>query len=145
MSDQDVRDALEFEEQQQVAAAKRPPVWLRLLASAAYGAWFAYMWIKADVHPIVLVGGLLLVLGLLVSLAVFYRTGVRDSMRQKVDPHASRSITWRYFAGLGFMILPALFNPFVEGHVIASCIAGVLIAAAVFWTLHTGALNRMPR
>ncbi|MGY0887075.1 hypothetical protein ACW675_06970 [Corynebacterium aurimucosum] len=145
MSDQDVRDALAFEEQQQVAAAKRPPIWLSLLAAVVYGAWFAYMWIKDDVHPLVLVGGLLLVLALLVSLAFFYRTGVRDSMRQKVDPHASRSVTWRYFAGLGFMILPALFNPFVEGHVIPSCIAGVLIAAAVFWTLHTGALDRMPR
>lgn len=145
MPNQNVLDALAFEEQQRLAAAKRPPVWLSLLAAAAYGAWFTYMWIKVDVHPLVLVGGLLLVLALLVSLAVFYRTGVRDSMRQKVDPHASRSITWRYFAGLGFMILPALFNPFVEGHVIPSCIAGVLIAAAVFWTLHTGALDRMPR
>lgn len=145
MSDQDVRDALAFEEQQQAAAAKRPPIWLSLIASAAYGAWFAYMWIKDDVHPLVLVGGLLLVLGLLVSLAFFYRTGVRDSMRQKVDPHASRNVTWRFYAGLGFMILPSLFNPFVEGHVVASCIAGVLCAAAVFWTLHTGALNRMPR
>ncbi|MBE7339664.1 MULTISPECIES: hypothetical protein [Corynebacterium] len=145
MSDQDVRDALAFEEQQQVAAAKRPPIWLSLLASAAYGAWFAYMWIKDYVHPLVLVGGLLLVLALLVSLAVFYRTGVRDSMRQKVDPHASRNVTWRFYAGLGFMFLPALFNPFVEGHVIASCIAGVLCSLSVFWTLHTGALNRMPR
>ncbi|KKO80351.1 hypothetical protein WU87_06205 [Corynebacterium minutissimum] len=145
MSNQDVRDALAFEEQQRLATAKRPPVWLSLLAAAAYGAWFAYMWIKDDVHPLVPVGGLLLLLALLVSLAVFYRTGVRDSMRQKVDPHASRSVTWRYFAGLGFMILPSLFNPFVEGHVIPSCIAGVLCALAVFWTLHTGALNRMPR
>ncbi|WP_412100898.1 hypothetical protein [Corynebacterium aurimucosum] len=145
MSNQDVRDALAFEEQQRLAAAKRPPVWLSLFAAAAYGAWFAYMWIKDDVHPLVLVGGLLLVLALLVSLAFFYRTGVRDSMRQKVDLHASRSVTWRYYAGLGFMILPALFNPFVEGHVIASCGAGVLCALAVFWTLHTGALNRMPR
>lgn len=102
------------------------------------------MWITVDVHPLVLGGGLLLVLALLVSLAVFYRTGVRDSMRQKVDPHASRSTTWRYFSGIGFMILPTLFNPFVQGHVIASSIAGVLCALAVFWTLHTGALNRMP-
>ncbi len=145
MSNQDVRDALAFEEQQRLAAAKRPPIWLSLFVSAAYGVWFAYMWIKDDVHPLVLVGGLLFVLGLLASLAFFYRTGVRDSMRQKVDPNASRSITWRYFAGLGFMILPALFNPFVEGHVIASCIAGVLCSLSVFWTLHTGALNRMPR
>ena len=145
MSDQDVRDALAFEEEQQAAAAKRPPIWVSLFASAAYGAWFAYMWIKDDVHPLVLVGGLLLVLGLLASLAFFYRTGVRDSMRQKVDPHASRNVTWRFYAGLGFMFLPALFNPFVEGHVIASCIAGVLCSLSVFWTLHTGALNRMPR
>lgn len=145
LSDQDVRDALAFEEQQQIAAAKRPPVWLSLLVAVAYGAWFTYMWINVEVHPLVLVGGLLLVLGLLVSLALFYRTGVRDSMLQKVDLHASRSITWRYFAGLGFMFLPALFNPFVEGHVIASCIAGVLCSLAVFWTLHTGTLNRMPR
>ncbi|OFN37769.1 hypothetical protein HMPREF2635_07465 [Corynebacterium sp. HMSC035E02] len=145
MSNQDVRDALAFEEQQRLAAAKRPPVWLSLLAAAAYGAWFAYMWIKDDVHPLVPVGGLLLLLALLVSLAVFYRTGVRDSMRQKVDPYASRNVTWRFYAGLGFMILPALFNPFVEGHVIASCIAGVLCALAVLWTLHTGALDRRPR
>lgn len=128
-----------------MAAAKRPPIWLSLLAAVAYGAWFAYMWIKDDVHPLVLVGGLLLVLALLVSLAVFYRTGVRDSIRQKVDPHASRNVNWRFYAGLGFMILPSLFNPFVEGHVIPSCIAGVLCSLAVFWALHTGALNRMPR
>lgn len=145
MSNQDVRDALAFEEQQRLATAKRPPVWLSLLAAAAYGAWFAYMWIKDDVHPLVPVGGLLLLLALLVSLAVFYRTGVRDSMRQKVDPHASRNVTWRFYAGLGFMILPALFNPFVEGHVIPSCIASVLCALAVLWTLHTGALDRRPR
>lgn len=145
MSDQDARDALAFEEQQQVAAAKRPPIWLSLIASAAYGAWFAYMWIEIDVHPIAIIGGLVLVFGGLVALALYYRTGVRDSMRQKVDPNASRSIAWRYFAGLGFMILPSLFNPFVEGHVVASCIAGVLCAAAVFWTLHTGALDRAPR
>lgn len=145
MPDQDVRDALAFEEKQKAAAAKRPPIWLSLFAAVAYGAWFAYMWIKVEVHPLVLVGGLLLVLGLLVGLAFFCRTGVRDSMRQKVDPHASRSVTWRFYAGLGFMILPALFNPFVEGHLVASCIAGVLCAMAVFWTLHTGALDRMPR
>ncbi|ACP32717.1 putative membrane protein [Corynebacterium aurimucosum ATCC 700975] len=63
MSEQDVRDALAFEEQQQVAAAKRPPIWLSLFASAAYGVWFAYMWIKDDVHPIVPISGLVLVLG----------------------------------------------------------------------------------
>ena len=145
MPDQDVRDALAFEEKQKAAAAKRPPIWLSLFAAVAYGAWFGYMWIKDDVHPLVVVGGLLLVLGLLIGLAFFYRTGVRDSMRQKVDPHASRSVTWRFYAGLGFLFLPALFNPFVEGHLVASCIAGVLCAAAVFWTLHTGALDRMPR
>lgn len=145
MPDQDVRDALAFEEKQKAAAAKRPPIWLSLFAAVAYGAWFAYMWIKDDVHPLVLVCGLLLVLGLLIGLAFFYRTGVRDSMRQKVDPHASRSVTWRFYAGLGFLCLPALFNPFVEGHLVASCIAGVLCAAAVFWTLHTGALDRAPR
>lgn len=128
-----------------MAAAKRPPIWLSLFASAAYGVWFAYMWIKDDVHPIVPISGLVLVLGGLVALALYYRKGVRDSMRQKVDPHASRSITWRYFAGLGFMILPALFNPFVEGHIVASCVAGVLCSLAAFWMLHTGALNRMPR
>ncbi len=145
MADQDVREALAFAEKQHAAAVKRPPVWLTLFASAAYGAWFAYMWIEVDVHPLVLVCGLLLVLGLLIGLAFFYRTGVRDSMRQKVDPHASRSVTWRFYAGLGFLCLPALFNPFVEGHLVASCIAGVLCAAAVFWTLHTGALDRAPR
>lgn len=145
MSDQDVRDALAFEEQQQVAAAKRPPIWLSLIASAAYGAWFAYMWIKIDVHPIAIIGGLVLVFGGLVALALYYRKGVRDSMRQKVDPHASRSITWRYFAGVGFMVLPTFFGPFVEGHVIASCFAGAVCGLAAFWMLHTGALDRMPR
>ena len=145
MQNQDIQEALAFEERQHKAAAKRPPVWASLLVAGAYGAWFAYMWIKVDVHPLVLVGGLLLILGLLVGLAFFYRTGVRDSMRQKVDPHASRSVTRRYYAGLGFLFLPALFGPFVEGHLVASCIAGVLCAAAAFWTLHTGALDRMPR
>ena len=145
MVNQDIQDALAFEEQQQAAAAKRPPIWVSRLVAAAYGAWFAYMWIQVDVHPLVLVGGLLLVVGLLVGLAFFYRSGVRDSMRQKVDPNAGRSVSWRYFAGVGFMILPTLFTPFVEGHVVASCIAGVLCAAATFWTLHTGAMDRMPR
>ena len=145
MMDQELRDALAFNEQQHVAAAKRPPIWLSLLVAAAYGAWFTYMWIKVDVHPVVLVGGLLAVLGLLAGLAFFYRTGVRDSIRQKVNPHASRSVTWRYYAGIGFMFLPSLCNIFVEGHVVAACIAGVLCAAAAFWTLHTGALDRMPR
>lgn len=128
-----------------MAAAKRPPIWLSLLASAAYGVWFSYMWIKDDVHPIVTIGGLVLVFGGLVALALYYRTGVRDSMRQKVDPHASRSITWRYFAGVGFMVLPTFFWPFVEGHVIPSCFAGAVCGLAAFWMLHTGALNRMPR
>ena len=67
MPDQDVRDALAFEEKQKAAAAKRPPIWLSLFAAVAYGAWFAYMWIKDDVHPLVVVGGLLLVLGLLIG------------------------------------------------------------------------------
>lgn len=145
MSDQDIREALAFEQQQRVSAARRPPVWLSLLVAAAYGAWFTYMWLEPDVHPLVAVGGLVLVFGGLLMLALYYRTGVRDSMRQKVDPNASRSVTWRYYAGLGFMVLPALCNPFVEGRVVASCSAGVLCAAAAFWTLHTGALNRMPR
>ena len=105
MVDQELRDALAFNEQQHVAAAKRPPLWLTLLAAVAYGAWFAYMWIKDDVHPVVLVGGLLAVLGLLVSLAIFYRTGVRDSIRQNVDPHAARSVTWRYYTGLGLSLI----------------------------------------